>query len=113
MDLGYLYLAGHVAGSVCFGHVMKWALRRNCALTAVGAVNYVVASAASFLIARAGPPAGLAPLGVGAGIVGGLSYVVSFYFYYQAIKLTGVSVSSATNRLSVLPAVVASIVQTP
>lgn len=109
MSAGYLYLAIHIAGSVAFGHVMKWALRRNCGLVAVGAVNYVVASSLSLVLALAIRSAGLTGLGVATGVVGGLSYVVSYYFYYQSIRLTGVSVSTAVVRLSVLPAVVASI----
>lgn len=109
MSPGYLYLAIHIAGSVAFGHVMKWALRRNCGLVAVGAVNYVVAAALSLAFALLGGSVGLTPLGIGIGLVGGLSYVVSYYFYYQSIRLTGVSVSTAVVRLSVLPAVVASI----
>ena len=109
LNPGYLYLALHVAGSVSFGHVMKWALRRNCSLVAVGAANYVVAASLSLLLALVGHGAGLTFRGMAAGILGGLSYVVSYYFYYQSIRLTGVSISTAVIRLSVLPAVAASI----
>lgn len=109
MNPGYLHLVVHIAGSVAFGHVMKWALWRKCSLVAVGAVNYVVASGLSLLLALAFRSGGLTPLGVGAGVLGGLSYVVSYYFYYQSIRLAGVSVSTAVIRLSVLPAVAASI----
>lgn len=109
MNPGYLFLALHIVAAVSFGHVMKWAMRRGCELVAVGGVNYVFASATCLTVAliAASPPLTLD--GWGAGLLGGLSYVVSYFFFYQAIRLTGVGVSSAVNRLSVLPAVVASI----
>jgi DME family drug/metabolite transporter len=109
LNPGYLYLALHIAGSVSFGHIMKWALRRNCSLVAVGAINYVVACLGSCLVALVGRSPGLDATGYLAALLGGLSYVVSFYFYYQAIRLTGVSISTSVIRLAVLPAIVASI----
>ena len=109
MNPGYLFLALHVAGSVSFGHIMKWALRRNCSLVAVGAVNYLVASVGSFLIALVVVSPSLDTTGYLAALLGGLSYVVSFYFYYQSIRLTGVSISTSVIRLAVLPAIVFSI----
>lgn len=109
MNPGYLFLALHIVGSVSFGHVMKWALRRNCSLVAVGAVNYVVASTTAFLFALLGRSPSLETAGYLAALLGGLSYVVSYYFYYQSIRLTGVSISTSVIRLAVLPAIAASI----
>ena len=109
MNPGYLFLALHVAGSVSFGHIMKWALRRNCSLVAVGAINYLVASLGGFLVALLVLSPSLDGTGYFAALLGGLSYVVSFYFYYQSIRLTGVSISTSVIRLAVLPAIVFSI----
>ena len=109
MNPGYLFLILHVAGSVSFGHIMKWALRRNCSLVAVGAVNYLVASIGGFLLALVVLSPSLDTTGYLAALLGGLSYVVSFYFYYQSIRLTGVSISTSVIRLAVLPAIVVSI----
>lgn len=109
MNPGYLFLALHIAGSVSFGHIMKWALRRNCSLVAVGAVNYVVASVSGFVVALVVLSPSLDTTGYLAALLGGLSYVVSYYFYYQSIRLTGVSISSSVIRLAVLPAIVFSI----
>jgi len=109
LTVGYLYLIVHIAGTVSFGHIMKWALRRRCELAAVGAVNYAVASSMSLLFALILGSAGLSVSAIATGILGGLSYVVSFFFYAQAMRLTGVSISTAVVRLSMLPAVLASV----
>ena len=109
LALGYLYLAIHIVGSVSFGHIMKWALRRQCELPAVGAINYAVAALLSLALGVAVRSAPLSVAGAGIGIMGGLSYVVSYFFYYQSMRLVGVSVSTAVIRLSMLPAIVASV----
>ncbi len=110
MNPGYPLLAVHVTGSVSFGHVMKWGISRKCDLVAIGAVNYVVASALCGLLAivlRSDP---LTPGALLAAVIGGASYVISYFFYSRSIRLTGVSVSTTVVRLSVLPAVLFSIV---
>jgi drug/metabolite transporter (DMT)-like permease len=109
LNPGYLFLVVHIFGSVSFGHIMKWSLRRNASLVAVGSVNYVVASIGSFIVALLLVSPSLGTSGYLAALLGGLSYVVSFYFYYQAIRLTGVSISTSVIRLAVVPAIVASI----
>lgn len=109
MSSGYLFILAQIACSVSFGHIMKWALRRKCSLSAVGAVNYVAASALCLGIGLAGGSAGLTSAGFAVGALGGAAYVVSYFFYAEAIRRTGVSVSSSVNRLAVVPAIVGSI----
>ncbi len=110
MNPGYALLLVHVTGSVSFGHIMKFGIGRRCGLVAIGAVNYIVAAALCGLLAivlRSDP---LTPGAFLAAVIGGASYVISYFFYSRSIRLTGVSVSTTVVRLSVLPAVLASVV---
>lgn len=108
MGLGYLYLALQVTGSVTFGHVIKWSSRQRCNLVAVATINYLFATVLSYLLSIHGRPLGLSAETLLPGIVGGVSYAVSFFFYYQGIRLLGVSISTTAMRLAVMPAVLAS-----
>ncbi|MBI2940398.1 MAG: EamA family transporter [Chloroflexi bacterium] len=109
MSEGVLFLALHVCGTVSFGHIVKWALRRGHSLTAVGAVNYTVAALFSGLAATASGTTGLVPGVAIVAAIGGLSYIVSYFIYVQTIRLVGVSISMTTVRLSVLPAIAGSV----
>lgn len=109
MNPGYPLLITHVTVSVSFGHVMKWGMRRQCDLVAIGAVNYVVASALCGLLSLVLQSELLTPGAVAAAVIGGASYVISYFFYSRSIRLSGVSVSTTVVRLSVLPAVLASV----
>ena len=88
---------------------MKWGLRGNCNLVAIGAVNYVVATAVSAAVAVVQQSEPLSPGSWVAALIGGTSYVISYFFYSRCIRLAGVSVSTTVVRLSVLPAVLASV----
>jgi drug/metabolite transporter (DMT)-like permease len=109
LNPGYPLLILSVVVSVSFGHVMKWGQRRKCDLVAIGAVNYVVATVVSSAIALTQSSEALTPGSWIAAIIGGTSYVVSYFFYSRCIRLAGVSISTTVVRLSVLPAVLASV----
>jgi len=95
--------------STAFGLIMKDAQTRGRNLLAVGAVNYTVAAiAAALLVLRAGNfEWSIATLMVG--LFGGITYVVSYFLLIPAIRLSGISVTIAVVRVSVLVPILFSI----
>jgi len=109
VSLGYLYLALQVTASVIFGHIINWSGRRRSNLVAVATINYFFATLVSYLANVSGRQFALGPEILLPGIVGGVSYALSFFFYGQAIRRLGVSVATTAMRLATLPAVLASV----
>jgi drug/metabolite transporter (DMT)-like permease len=95
--------------STAFGLIMKDAQTRGRNLLAVGAVNYTVAAiTAALVVLRDGNfEWSIATLIVG--IFGGITYVVSYFLLIPSIRLSGISVTIAVVRVSVLVPILFSI----
>ena len=109
MNVGYIFLALSVLASVGFGHIIKWSQRGGANLVMIGAVNYGVGAVLTGAIAIVVGSAGLTPPTVGFATVAGLSYGISYLVYLRALRLFGVGITTTAVRLTVMPAVAASI----
>ena len=109
MNIGYLFLALNVLASVGFGHIIKWSQRGGANLVMIGAVNYGVGALLTGAIAIVFGSGGLTPPTVGFATIAGLSYGISYLVYLRALRLFGVGITTTAARLTVMPAVAASI----
>ena len=95
-----LLLATFFSGS--FGLVVRYAQRRNGNLFAVGAINYATAAIVyglSFLWTGSSGPSRPTII---IGVLGGLAYVIAYFFLCPSMRRRGVPAPTAVMRLAVL-----------
>ncbi len=95
--------------SVLFFHVIRAAQVRGCNMMVVGAVNYVLASAACFGISLAQGNLFLSGVTLFWGAVQGIAFIGTFYLMCVSMDLSGLAIATAFMRLSVVIPVLASI----
>jgi len=89
--------------SAAFATIMRFSQGKRCDLVAVGAVNYLVASSFQWILAAFGGVAG--PLRAETaliGVVAGVLYASSYFVLFPLMKMRGVSISVAVQKLSVV-----------
>jgi drug/metabolite transporter (DMT)-like permease len=100
----------NVVLSVLFFHVIRAAQVRGSNMMIVGAVNYVLASAASFMLSWLDGNLALSSPTLFWGAVQGIAFVVTYFLICASMSVSGMAISTAFMRLSVVIPVVASIV---
>jgi multidrug transporter EmrE-like cation transporter len=95
--------------SAAFGHVMRHAQHRRRYMLWVGAWNYTVAAALSWLWWALTPGAPMTGPAAVWGTVAGTSFVLSYFIMDPCLRQSGVGLTQAVGRLSVIVPVVASI----
>jgi drug/metabolite transporter (DMT)-like permease len=88
--------------SAAFGLIIRWAQGRENNLWAVGALNYTVAAA--FHLGRRAIEGGFDPSAptLAIGLVAGLTYAGAYLLLFPLMRLRGVSIATAVQRLSIV-----------
>jgi len=96
----FLFLA--ILGQTAFGLVLRHLQRTGHNLFCAGAVNYLTCAAGNGLsVLSLGPSLPALPT-LTIGLLGGLSYVTTFFLFASAMDLRGLSIAAALARLSVI-----------
>ena len=104
-----LYLLLATLFSAGFGLVVRHAQHRAANMWTVGALNYLTAALLHTSRALAGRSGAPAAITLAVGIVGGVSYVGAYFFFFPFVARRGVSVATAVIRLGVMVPVVVSV----
>ena len=96
--------------SAAFGLTIRWAQGRRANMWAVGALNYGVAAA--FHLGRRAIEGGFHPSGptLLIGVAAGLTYAGAYLLLFPLMKLRGVSIATAVQRLSIVIPIVFAVV---
>ena len=103
------FLILQILFSSSFGLIVKHSQASGRNLLVVGAINYTVAAFAAAISVIYKGDFEFSDATCVIGILGGIAYVVSFFFLMNVIRLTGISITWAIIRLSVLVPVLFSI----
>jgi len=103
------FLILQILFSSSFGLIVKHSQASGRNLLVVGAINYTVAALAAALSVIHKGDFQFSNATCVIGILGGVAYVVSYFFLMNVIKLSGISITWAVIRLSVLVPVLFSI----
>ena len=104
-----VWLAVAVAFQIGFGLCSTWGIRRGATIHRVGMLNYLLATVISALLASVTSGGIRATLGVDVwtlAMVNGLGLVFSFYLLVYLIRLVGLSIPVAVNRLGIIVPIV-------
>jgi len=104
-----VYLIAATIGSAWFALMMRYAQHRKCQMLSVGAINYLFAGL-TFLVLWlvAGSPK-VDILSYFLGMAVGAAYILSYLFMNAAMRRSGLSITSAVSRLSVIIPVAVSV----
>jgi drug/metabolite transporter (DMT)-like permease len=94
---------------VAYSHVLRHAQSRQRQMVWAGAVSYIVATAVMAVLCLVVRPAPVGWREAGYGVIGGLAWVATYWFFNLAIRLAGVSISQCVTWLAVTVPVLAGI----
>jgi len=104
-----LFLILQILFSSSFALIVKHSQASGRNLLVVGATNYTVAAVAAALSVIYKGDFEFSDATLVIGILGGIAYVVSFFFLMNVVRLSGISITWAIVRLSVLVPILFSI----